>query len=98
MCLTWKCEGEKLVHEQAMKKLDTRFSTPAPRRTHTIFLVDELDMLCKKKQTVLYNIFEWPSRPQAKVVIIAIANTMDLPERDMDMRVISRYIISTVTM
>jgi len=82
--------GEKLVHEQALKKLDHRFSTPAPKRVHTIFLIDELDMLCKKKQTVLYNIFEWPSRPQGKVIIIAIANTMDLPERDMDMRVISR--------
>ena len=49
-------------------------------------------MLCKKRQTVLYNIFEWPSRPQAKVIVIAIANTMDLPERDMDMRVISRLV------
>ena len=59
--------GEKLVHEQAMKRLDQRFATPAPRRTPSVFLIDELDMLCKKKQTILYNAFEWPSRPQAKV-------------------------------
>ena len=59
--------GEKLVHEQAMKRLDQRFATPAPRRTPSVFLIDELDMLCKKKQTILYNVFEWPSRPQAKV-------------------------------
>jgi hypothetical protein len=87
----WKLlTGEKLVHEQAMKRLDARFSTHAPKRVPTVLLVDELDMLCKRKQTVLYNLFEWPSRPTSRLVIIAVANTMDLPERDMDMRVISR--------
>ncbi len=87
----WKLlTGEKLVHEQAMKRLDSRFATHAPKRIPTVFLVDELDMLCKKKQTVLYNIFEWPSRPSSRLIIMAVANTMDLPERDMDMRVISR--------
>jgi hypothetical protein len=87
----WKLlSGEKLVHEQAMKRLDARFATHAPKRVPTVLLVDELDMLCKRKQTVLYNLFEWPSRPTSRLVIIAVANTMDLPERDMDMRVISR--------
>ena len=57
-----------------MKRLDQRFATPAPRRTHTVFLIDELDMLCKKKQTVLYNVFEWSSRPQAKVLLLVLTN------------------------
>jgi len=83
--------GEKLSAEASLKRLDERFAKAGPRRNPTVFLVDELDMLCKsRKQTVLYNMFEWPSRPQAKLIIVAIANTMDLPERDMDMRVISR--------
>lgn len=33
------------------------------------------------KQTVLYNLFEWPSRVNARLVMVGIANTMDLPER-----------------
>ena len=33
------------------------------------------------KQTVLYNLFDWPSRTHARVVVVGIANTMDLPER-----------------
>lgn len=34
-----------------------------------------------RKQTVLYNLFEWPSRRHARLVVVGIANTIDLPER-----------------
>ena len=57
----------------------------------TVLVVDELDMLWNKKQSVLYNIFEWPTYKWAKLVVLAIANTMDLPERVMINRVSSRY-------
>ena len=82
--------GAKATPEHAMKLLDTRFSSPQPRRRSAVFLVDELDMLCNKKQSVLYNIFDWPSRPGSKLIVVAIANTMDLPERVMINRVSSR--------
>ena len=81
---------EKATPEHAMKLLQKRFETPAPKGVSTIFLVDELDMLCNRKQSVLYNLFDWPSQPNAKLIIITIANTMDLPERVMINRVSSR--------
>ena len=82
--------GKKATAEHAMKLLNTRFTTASPKRIPTVFLVDELDMLCNRKQSVLYNIFDWPSRPESKLIVIAIANTMDLPERVMINRVSSR--------
>lgn len=33
------------------------------------------------RQTVLYNLFEWPGRKGSRLSIIGVANTMDLPER-----------------
>lgn len=30
---------------------------------------------------VLYNLFDWPYRPGARLVVVGVANTMDLPER-----------------
>lgn len=30
---------------------------------------------------MLYNLFEWPTRRNARLVVVGIANTMDLPER-----------------
>jgi len=46
-----------------------------------VLLVDELDALVTPKQTLLYNLFEWPCNQNSNLLVISIANTMDLPER-----------------
>lgn len=46
-------------------------------------LVDELDYLRTKTQNLLYNIFDWPTKKNSRLIVLAIANTMDLPERFM---------------
>ena len=43
-----------------------------------------------RKQTVLYNLFDWPTRRHARLVVVGIANTMDLPERELIPKVRSR--------
>jgi origin recognition complex subunit 1 len=30
---------------------------------------------------ILYNLFDWPTRPHSQLVVVGIANTMDLPDR-----------------
>ena len=52
--------------------------------------MDELDLLVNKKQTVIYNFFNWPTRPHSNLIVVAIANTMDLPERMLSNKVSSR--------
>jgi len=89
--------GEKATPEHSLQLLDTRFSRPAPKRGMTVLLVDELDMLCNRKQSVLYNLFSWPSQAPAKLVLLCIANTMDLPERVMVNRVASRLGLTRLT-
>ena len=56
----------------------------------SIVLMDELDQLVTTKQEVVYNFFNWPTLVGSKLVVIAVANTMDLPERVMTGRVRSR--------
>lgn len=53
-------------------------------------VVDEIDLLVNKSQNVLYNLFDWPNRPNSSLILIAIANTMDLPERTFNNKVVSR--------
>merc|ERR1719204_2446799 len=86
--------GEKCTAEHARNLLEKRFTSAdkksGKKTVTTVLVVDELDMLWNKKQSVLYNIFEWPTYKWAKLVVLAIANTMDLPERVMINRVSSR--------
>lgn len=56
----------------------------------SVVLMDELDQLVTAKQDVVYNFFNWPTFVGSKLMVIAVANTMDLPERVMTGRVRSR--------
>ena len=61
-------------------------SNEASRRPVTVVLLDEIDYLVTNKQSVLYNFFEWPRRSAtntsgARLVVIGISNTINLPER-----------------
>ena len=59
-----------------------------------IYVCTQLDVLMTAKQTVLYNLFDWPTRPHAKLVVLGLANTFDLPER-MGKRMSSRLVSDT---
>ncbi|KAE8610209.1 hypothetical protein XENTR_v10012047 [Xenopus tropicalis] len=82
--------GQKATADHAAALLEKRFSTPASKKETTVLLVDELDLLWTRKQNVMYSLFDWPTRKHAKLIVLAIANTMDLPERIMMNRVASR--------
>lgn len=56
----------------------------------SVVLMDELDQMVTPKQDVIYNFFNWPTLVESKLVVIAVANTMDLPERHLNARVRSR--------
>uniref|UniRef100_A0A8B9IXG7 Origin recognition complex subunit 1 n=1 Tax=Amazona collaria TaxID=241587 RepID=A0A8B9IXG7_9PSIT len=82
--------GQKVTATHAALLLAKLFNTPGPKRKTTVLVVDELDLLWTRKQNVMYNLFDWPTQKHSKLIILAIANTMDLPERIMMNRVASR--------
>ncbi|XP_064605733.1 origin recognition complex subunit 1-like [Liolophura sinensis] len=88
---------QRATASHASEILNKRFNSSAPRRETVVLLVDELDLLWTRKQDVMYNIFDWPTKPQAKLVVLAVANTMDLPERLMMNRVSSRLGLTRMT-
>lgn len=44
-------------------------------------ILDEIDQLDSRKQSVLYTIFEWPIKEGHKIVLIGIANALDFTDR-----------------
>ncbi|ESP01899.1 hypothetical protein LOTGIDRAFT_138836, partial [Lottia gigantea] len=50
-------------------------------KSSIILVLDEIDQLDSKSQEVLYTIFEWPTLPNSKLILIGIANALDLTDR-----------------
>nr|KAJ3422375.1 Origin recognition complex, subunit 1 [Polyrhizophydium stewartii] len=87
----------KVSPKHAEQLLAQRFSTPSATRPMCVVLMDELDVLVTKKQSVIYNFFDWPNLAHSRLVVVAIANTMDLPERMLSNKVSSRLGLNRIT-
>ncbi|KAM0918388.1 hypothetical protein ACQ4PT_008941 [Festuca glaucescens] len=77
--------GHRVGWKKALHYLTEHFSdgTKIGKKANQpiVLLIDELDLLLTRNQSVLYNILDWPTKPNSNLVIIGIANTMDLPEK-----------------
>lgn len=89
--LLWEAiKGDRVSPTQALGLLESEFSTPSPRRVPCVVLMDELDQLVTKGQGVMYNFFNWPGGRYSRLIVLAVANTMDLPERTLSNKISSR--------
>ncbi|PKS07850.1 hypothetical protein jhhlp_006458 [Lomentospora prolificans] len=89
--ILWEAlKGDRVSPTQALDLLEREFSHPNPRRVSCVVLMDELDQLVTKNQSVMYNFFNWPSLKHSRLVVLAVANTMDLPERTLSNKISSR--------
>ena len=89
--LLWEAlRGDRVSPTHALRLLEREFSHPSPRRVPCVVLMDELDQLVTKNQGVMYNFLNWPSLQHSKLIILAVANTMDLPERTLSNKISSR--------
>ncbi|XVF19265.1 hypothetical protein REPUB_Repub11eG0095000 [Reevesia pubescens] len=77
--------GHRVSWKKALQLLNERFSDGKKIGKDDdrpcILLIDELDLLVTRNQSVLYNILDWPTKQYSKLIVIGIANTMDLPEK-----------------
>ena len=72
--------GEKLPHREAIRYLNHLFTSDPPDK-YIVLLIDEIDVLLTPKQLELYCILEWANLPKSHIILICIANLMDLNSR-----------------
>ncbi|ORZ34651.1 hypothetical protein BCR44DRAFT_1513941 [Catenaria anguillulae PL171] len=82
--------GTRVTDTHAQDLLSRYYARPDPARPMTILLLDELDLLVTKRQGVMYDLTDWAQAEGSKLLVVAIANTMDLPERLLAKKVASR--------
>ena len=96
--LLWEAlRGDRVSPSHALALLEREFSNPNPRRVPCVVLMDELDQLVTKNQSVMYNFFNWPSLRHSRLIVLAVANTMDLPERTLSNKISSRLGLTRIT-
>ena len=89
--LLWEAlKGDRVSPSHALGLLEQEFDHPSPRRVPCVVLMDELDQLVTKNQSVMYNFFNWPGLRHSRLIVLAVANTMDLPERTLSNKISSR--------
>ena len=96
--LLWEAlKGDRVSSAHALDLLEREFSTPSPRRVPCVVLMDELDQLVTRNQGVMYNFFNWPQLRHSRLIVLAVANTMDLPERTLSNKISSRLGLTRIT-
>ncbi|XP_060075757.1 cell division control protein 6 homolog [Ylistrum balloti] len=61
-----------------LRAIEKHLTTAGPS---IIMVLDEIDQLDSKNQEILYTIFEWPSMTKSRLILIGIANALDLTDR-----------------
>ncbi|KAI5961249.1 ORC1 [Candida pseudojiufengensis] len=82
--------GDKVSDSNAAVLLEEYYKIEDENRKPLVVLMDEIDQIASKKQNVMYNFFNWPTYSTSKLIVIAVGNTMDLPERLLSNKISSR--------
>ncbi|NWU99771.1 CDC6 protein, partial [Upupa epops] len=66
---------------EGVRRLEKKLT--AQQGPMVLLVLDELDQLESKGQEVLYTLFEWARLPGSRLVIVGLANALDLTDRSL---------------
>ncbi|KAM6042194.1 cell division control protein 6 homolog [Chlamydotis macqueenii] len=65
---------------EGVRRLEKQLTAQGPM---VLLVLDELDQLESKGQDVLYTLFEWPQLPGSRLILVGLANALDLTDRSL---------------
>ncbi|XP_012935046.1 cell division control protein 6 homolog [Aplysia californica] len=69
--------GKTYKGKDSVKAVEKVFATTGS----VVLVLDEIDQLDSKHHHVLYRIFEWPALDKSRLILIGVANALDLTDR-----------------
>jgi cell division control protein 6 len=75
------CEEDKILEEDAMRTLQGMFAPRKRLSTAYIVTLDEIDHVLTLDLEILYKLFEWALQKSSRLILIGIANALDLTDR-----------------
>ncbi|KAJ1374408.1 hypothetical protein KIN20_037092 [Parelaphostrongylus tenuis] len=70
-----------VLKSSARPSMQTLSTTLKKLKKHFVLILDEIDHLATKTNSFLCTTFQWPQTMAAKLIVIGIANSIDLTER-----------------
>lgn len=74
-------KGRGLTTERAIERLEALFLDPTPNAPRHVVILDEMDHIVTSDQEVLFRIFQWAFASNSNLVLVGIANALDLTDR-----------------
>lgn len=82
---TTLCDGLDILYESARGAdfdfLRPYFLAPEDLTTKYVVVLDEIDRLVDLDLKLLYSLFEWSMQPSSNLILIGVANALDLTDR-----------------
>ena len=78
VCKQLNPKKEAKTEKDALKSIESSIRSS---KMMILLVLDEVDQLESKDQAVLYTVFEWPALQGSRLVLVGIANSLDLTDR-----------------
>ena len=75
------CEDMEIQEGDEVKKLQNKFTPRRKSKALYIVTLDEIDHILSLDLEILYSLFEWSLHKSSRLILIGIANALDLTDR-----------------
>lgn len=75
------CEGIEVLEGQEVSTLQSMFMPRKKSKTSYVVTLDEIDHILTLDLEILYKLFEWSLQKSSRLVLLGIANALDLTDR-----------------
>ena len=80
-------ESKARIRESIFEKTEIQTMSYVLKKNSIIILrilcIDEVDRLFSNERSIIYDLFEWPYKSSTTLIVIGIANSIDLVEKSL---------------